>query len=618
MTKYQLSVLVYLSTCCIIPCFGQSSPMHYAFFGFDRERIHGAEFLESNAFDGAQLRYVWKELEPSRDVYDFSSIRSDLEVLTERQNDIDLLVTASPAAAQAMQGELNSDVTAMQAKAERLRQDIDALGTSGGYATEVMRAELHEMEADLQRYRGATANNARQTSVEPPTTSTVISTDAPLVYTDEGAIKNAYQTFAEEQGLSPDQARAYADRAYELTDGQVYYASGDPDQDGRPLTETELRQQRAEGRLDISPTRAQLGLLHIMAAQGSGVELPVGGEIGGAGLGPAFSPAFSGPPMAANVVSGRHTTEADIAMRILTDMAEGRPAFRPDLGQHGGTQWFVTDGNPYAGRSPDKPVTIPAEIANPTGAPVVEFNEAQLLEIFESERRTLFADEAARYRAANNIPADQPLSNTAIKKIERSIRGVAESRMWTRVGETVAASDSGVGRVNLVNSIFSKSGDGQFMLTSRADAVQVPGGGQALIEAIERSGEPVDNALRESVEQLATQQNWTGRVQSVFKYGGRVMVVVGAAADGYRIYTAENRAQETAEVVGGWGGAAAGSAAWGKFASPLLAGGPWGWVAYGTGALVAGGVGYVVGEKVGEEAYELVVDGDPIFIGPED
>src|SRR5437867_6381480 len=35
----------------------------------------------SPSFDGAQLKYTWRELEPERDRYDFSSIRHDLALL---------------------------------------------------------------------------------------------------------------------------------------------------------------------------------------------------------------------------------------------------------------------------------------------------------------------------------------------------------------------------------------------------------------------------------------------------------------------------------------------------------------------------------------------------------
>src|SRR5215470_6714190 len=57
---------------------------HYVFFGRDRERIAEASFLETKAFEGAQLKYTWKELEPQKDRYDFSAIRKDLAFLTSK------------------------------------------------------------------------------------------------------------------------------------------------------------------------------------------------------------------------------------------------------------------------------------------------------------------------------------------------------------------------------------------------------------------------------------------------------------------------------------------------------------------------------------------------------
>src|SRR5678815_2798683 len=57
---------------------------HYVFFGAERERIAETSFLDTKAFEGAQLKYTWRELEPAKDNYDFSSIRKDLEFLTSK------------------------------------------------------------------------------------------------------------------------------------------------------------------------------------------------------------------------------------------------------------------------------------------------------------------------------------------------------------------------------------------------------------------------------------------------------------------------------------------------------------------------------------------------------
>jgi hypothetical protein len=58
---------------------------HYVFFGEDREKMRGAvSFLETKAFEGAQLKYSWRQLEPEKDAYDFRAIHADLAFLTSR------------------------------------------------------------------------------------------------------------------------------------------------------------------------------------------------------------------------------------------------------------------------------------------------------------------------------------------------------------------------------------------------------------------------------------------------------------------------------------------------------------------------------------------------------
>jgi len=59
-------------------------PHHYVFFNRDRERISDAAFLGPKAFEGAQLKYTWRELEPGMDGYDFSAIQHDLTFLNSK------------------------------------------------------------------------------------------------------------------------------------------------------------------------------------------------------------------------------------------------------------------------------------------------------------------------------------------------------------------------------------------------------------------------------------------------------------------------------------------------------------------------------------------------------
>src|SRR6185437_2115689 len=57
---------------------------HYVFFAHERERITEKSFVDTPAFEGAQLKYNWRELEPEKDQYDFSSIRKDLAFLNSK------------------------------------------------------------------------------------------------------------------------------------------------------------------------------------------------------------------------------------------------------------------------------------------------------------------------------------------------------------------------------------------------------------------------------------------------------------------------------------------------------------------------------------------------------
>jgi hypothetical protein len=49
----------------------------------DREKLPAAaSFFETKAFEGAQISYSWRQLEPQKDEYDFSLIREDLALLS--------------------------------------------------------------------------------------------------------------------------------------------------------------------------------------------------------------------------------------------------------------------------------------------------------------------------------------------------------------------------------------------------------------------------------------------------------------------------------------------------------------------------------------------------------
>jgi hypothetical protein len=51
----------------------------------DRESLPGAKlFFETQAFEGAQISYSWRQLEPEKDKYDLRLIREDLNLLTSK------------------------------------------------------------------------------------------------------------------------------------------------------------------------------------------------------------------------------------------------------------------------------------------------------------------------------------------------------------------------------------------------------------------------------------------------------------------------------------------------------------------------------------------------------
>lgn len=79
----KLSLYAFLFLLCY-SCAAAKDAHHYVFFNRDRGRISEASFLETRAFEGAQIKYTWRELEPERDVYDFSPVRQDLAFLNSK------------------------------------------------------------------------------------------------------------------------------------------------------------------------------------------------------------------------------------------------------------------------------------------------------------------------------------------------------------------------------------------------------------------------------------------------------------------------------------------------------------------------------------------------------
>jgi len=79
----KLSWGLFLSLACCAGARG-AGVHHYVFFNRDREKISDPEFLGTEAFEGAQLKYTWRELEQGKDGYDFSAIQRDLALLNSK------------------------------------------------------------------------------------------------------------------------------------------------------------------------------------------------------------------------------------------------------------------------------------------------------------------------------------------------------------------------------------------------------------------------------------------------------------------------------------------------------------------------------------------------------
>lgn len=57
---------------------------HFTYFGRDREKIHDPAFYNNPNITGAQIRYAWRQLEPEKDIYNFSEIEEDLRFLASK------------------------------------------------------------------------------------------------------------------------------------------------------------------------------------------------------------------------------------------------------------------------------------------------------------------------------------------------------------------------------------------------------------------------------------------------------------------------------------------------------------------------------------------------------
>src|SRR6476661_5464902 len=305
-------------------------------------------------------------------------------------------------------------------------------------------------------------------------------------------------------------------------------------------------------------------------------------------------------------VSGTKGVTPDVAIKVLENMSGGESPFRPDLSL-GGCEWMTTEGNPHVGIGADKNVTLPVEAIRPEN-PLI-FQSSDLDAIF-NEKLHQITDQAAEaeFRRQARIPDDQLLNSAQRKNVRGRFKNrMAERLMWEEVGKRVRSSKAKVGEVVLQNSQFSKQGNGKFLVVADRTKINVKGGISTVIEALEKSGATAEPAIKEAAHRLISLRN-AGRVRAVFKYGGRILIVVALAAEGYKIYHAQNKVKAIVESAGGWAGASAAAAAFATWFTPADVAGPWAWAAHGVGTLVAGGVGYWIGSETSRTIYELVLE----------
>lgn len=79
--RYLKTYKLYENATCPVP---MDIIKHYVYFARDRDEIINHPFLNQPGFEGAQIMYVWKQLEPERDKYDFSLIHDDYTYLKSK------------------------------------------------------------------------------------------------------------------------------------------------------------------------------------------------------------------------------------------------------------------------------------------------------------------------------------------------------------------------------------------------------------------------------------------------------------------------------------------------------------------------------------------------------
>lgn len=317
---------------------------------------------------------------------------------------------------------------------------------------------------------------------------------------------------------------------------------------------------------------------------------------------------------AANLIRGRTTVKPEVAAEIIKNLANKKPPFRPELGEVGEVSWFTTEGNPHTGAGPaeGKTVTIEAEISvHPKD---LVFREADLVAMRDAALTPQLQAQIEAQVRARKGRLQGPLNRRMLSQIERDVKRAAEKLMWKEVGRRIRTSATRTGKIVLQSSIFSESEDGAFHATAEATKVKINGGVAEIVAQVVRDNpaiqvpESITTAAAEELKRLGQ----VAKVKTVLRVGGKALLIVGILVDGYAIWQAEDKLRESVRVGGAWATAAAFSGRFAAMFTPGLAAGPWAWVAFGAGTLIAGGVGYWVGSQATMFIYDVIVQPKPV------
>jgi hypothetical protein len=177
-------------------------------------------------------------------------------------------------------------------------------------------------------------------------------------------------------------------------------------------------------------------------------------------------------------------------------------------------------------------------------------------------------------------------------------------RKWNSVAEWIKHQPDGIYQMTAPRGNASWYAMKESVWSSAKPVLKEIGGpgAEAAVVAINKGMSEVKNGLQQTA-----MAKWGTRLRAVGRIGGRALVIVGAGASLYEIFTAEDKIKETARQLGGWVGAGAGALG-GAEALGTLGGsiaGPYGLATGATLGAISGGImGFFGGQQLGGTAYE--------------